>query len=166
MQYMDKIIYLTKGASCIVDSIDYQYLSQFHWSLNSNGYAVRHVAKSPEYMHRIIMSPTNGLTVDHINGNRLDNRRANLRLATVSQQHYNSKKRSRTSRYKGVYWHKQRQKWHSSIRVDGHNVSLGLHKSERLAAISYDRAAARYFGEFARLNFTQRERTDTPLDML
>jgi hypothetical protein len=104
-------------------------------------------------MHRVITNAQTGMSVDHINGNKLDNRRANLRLCNSSE---NSRNRSlasiNTSGYKGVTWHKQTQKWQAQIEVNGRNIHLGLHQSVILAAIAYNNAALKYFGEFAKLN--------------
>lgn len=89
---------------------------------------------------------------DHRNGNGLDNRRKNLRPCTHAQNCRNAKPRSVSSKYKGVGWSRVHNKWRARIRVDGILKSLGVFTEEAQAARAYDRAAAEYFGEFARLN--------------
>ena len=96
--------------------------------------------------------------VDHINNNGLDNRRCNLRLATRQQQNMNRKKlKGCSSRYKGVYWAKNRKKWCVRIEFNAKVMFLGYFESEIKAGKAYDEAAIKYFGEFARLNFDEKE---------
>jgi hypothetical protein len=79
------------------------------------------------------------IKVDHINHNGLDNRRENLRLCTQQQNNLNVRKRSNTSsKFKGVYWYKQRQKWAVYCCIDGKGKHLGLFTSELEAAVAYD----------------------------
>ena len=94
------------------------------------------------------------MQVDHINGNRLDNRASNLRVCTHSQNQRNqTDRRTYTSSiYKGVSWHKGTQKWASNINVDGKMEYLGIFEDERDAAIAYNNAATLHFKEFASLN--------------
>lgn len=90
------------------------------------------------------------LHIDHINGNPTDNRIANLRLATPSQNAKNMRKRENTtSTYKGVSWHKKGGKWQAQIRVDGLNIYLGYFATQLDAHLAYCAAAARLHGEFA-----------------
>lgn len=149
---------LTKGAEAIVDACDLELLMRFSWQLNDMGYAVcnagvgrQHV--TIERMHRIIMQAPDGVEVDHINGNTLDNRRENLRLATHQQNSWNQKKRTGSrSAFKGVCWHGQNSKWRARIKVSGKEIALGCYASEVEAAKAYNAAAIKHFGEFARLN--------------
>ena len=107
-------------------------------------------------MHREILNAPAGVLVDHINHNGLDNRKANLRLATRAQNCWNRKKpkmRKCASRFKGVGWHKGNKKWVSRIRFNGRRISIGYFNDEVEAAKSYDEAAKKYHGEFAVLNF-------------
>jgi len=92
--------------------------------------------------------------IDHINGNGLDDRRANMRTCTNQQNMRNlRKRRSGSSIYKGVYYDKRRRTWYARICHNGKNIHLGTFATEIEAARAYDRAARRLFGEFARLNF-------------
>ena len=94
--------------------------------------------------------------VDHINHNGLDNRRANLRIATASQNNANSRRgmnRGR-SKYKGVWWDEKAGKWRAGIKCQGKCIHLGMFDDEIEAAKAYDRAAGLYHGEFAVLNFS------------
>ncbi len=93
---------------------------------------------------------------DHINTDSLDNRRANLRLATHSQNSCNSRRdKSKTlSRFRGVSFSKRKGKWFAAIRINGKKTWLGYFNDEEDAARAYDHAARKYHGEFAMLNFT------------
>lgn len=114
-------------------------------------------------MHRVIMGEPRGLVVDHIDGNSLNNRRSNLRVCTVSQNHQNQRFRGGLSRYKGVCFLKKINKWRANIGFDGRRMHIGCFDNEVDAAKAYDRKAGELFGEFAYLNFpelpqrTQRE---------
>jgi hypothetical protein len=106
-------------------------------------------------MHRLIIKAPDGLVVDHINYNGLDNRKANLRLATLKQ---NSRHVIRTmnpgsSKYKGVSWYTRDKVWAVKIMVDGKTIRIGYFRNEIEAAKAYDKAAKKYHGEFAALNF-------------
>jgi hypothetical protein len=116
-----------------------------------------------ELMHRFILDAPRGMQVDHINGDGLDNRRANIRLATISQNLANQpsrlvwSKRATTSRYKGVtLFSRPRSKpWRATISVNRKQVSLGYFLFEEEAAKAYDEAAKLYYGDFAQLNFPE-----------
>jgi hypothetical protein len=91
--------------------------------------------------------------VDHINGNRLDNRRANLRICTHKENSRNrTKSVGKTSKHKGVHYEADRKRWRASIRYDGKLICLGRYKSEEAASTAYDNAATKYFGKFAKTN--------------
>lgn len=106
-------------------------------------------------MHREILNVPAGLECDHINGNSLDNRRANLRAATRQQNCWNNRKRkpNSLSKYKGVSFSKRGKPWKATLTVDGNWIYLGSYNSEKEAAKAYDKAAKKHFGEFAKLNF-------------
>jgi hypothetical protein len=163
-----KEIPLTKGMVAIVDDADYRELAEYKWYVvgqPGNEYAARYGGTKPSgstihaRMHRVLMQAPDGIEVDHINRNRLDNRRANLRLATRAQNGQNRGKFSpRThSRYKGVTWHSRNRYWQAMICVNGNRIYLGGYKSEREAALAYNNAAVKYHGKFANLNILEGE---------
>ena len=156
-----KTIELTKGYVALVDDADFEWLSQRKWCAsyerNGNAYALRGYRsgdrKRTIKMHREIMGAKPGQQVDHKNGDTLDNRRANLRICTQSQNNMNRHTRTGTSRYKGVCWSKAKRKWQAGIQVDGKTKFLGYFHNEIEAARAYDVAARDLFGEYANLNF-------------
>lgn len=153
-----KTINLTQGRFALVDDDDYDELSKNSWSYSNAGYAqrgykVRGKCKTV-LMHRQLLKAPDGIEIDHINGNRLDNRRSNLRFATRGENSFNQRKQRRqtTSRYKGVYWHKGDNAWMARIQAKGNYIYLGNFKSEQAAALAYNKAAEQYFGKYANLN--------------
>jgi hypothetical protein len=141
----------------LADAGDYSLLSQHKWYLHSAGYARCRGAEGA-YMHRMIMDAPEGMQVDHINGDKLDNRRANLRLTDSAGNARNCSVKAKpvgTSQYKGVYFKKQAKKWTAKITVDYNEIHLGYFESELAAVQAYDKAAIKYFGEFARTNFSR-----------
>jgi hypothetical protein len=106
-------------------------------------------------IHRLVLPDAK--QINHINGNGLDNRRENLRSVTSAENHRNSRKRTRaTSQFKGVHWLVQGKKWRAMIYVNGKQRHLGCFARETDAALAYDVAARKHFGEFARPNLTNR----------
>jgi len=161
---MTKEIQLTQNMIAVVDAKDYELLNQYRWfpqkGVNTY-YAIRNSKKSEGFvkrktisMHRQLLNFPNSHT-DHINGDGLDNRRKNIRTCTMSQNQQNRSKRLGFSIYKGVRWHKHSKRWTSRINVSGKSVFLGSYKCEIKAAKAYDKAAAKYYKEFANLNFTK-----------
>lgn len=90
--------------------------------------------------------------IDHINGNRSDNRWQNLRLATRAQNNRHRRCYSKSG-FKGVEKDKDSSRWRARIKIDGRSQHLGSFASAELAARAYDKAASSAFGEFAKLNF-------------
>ena len=151
---------LSQGKVAIVDAQDFERLARFKWFANRNSgifYARRTISingrKTVILMHRYILGLKPGdLQVDHRDGDGLNNTRANLRLATRSENQRNCGKRSKnTSGYKGVS--KRRQTWMVQIGLHGKKYHLGAFSSPIDAAFVYDAAALKMHGEFARTNF-------------
>lgn len=157
-------IELTGGLFALVDEGDLDWLIAHRWQplkrpQSSVTYASRIAQEGGRrknlLMHREIAKRAGleieGKQVDHVNGDGLDNRRANLRSATVSQNSQNRKRKRDgcSSRFKGVYWDRLYRKWFAAIYVTGKRIKLGSFSSETDAAQAYAKAARIYFGEFA-----------------
>jgi hypothetical protein len=156
-------IRLTLGKYAIVDPEDYWALSKYDWFAvpsSSIYYAMRNDFTRHKYapvsMHRMVLAVDKGLVVDHINGNGLDERKANLRGITEAQNRLNRHKHAKaSSKFKGVSRHKRTERWMAYISVNSRRMFLGYFDDEGEAARVYDEAAKKYHGEFARLNFPQ-----------
>lgn len=154
---------LTRWHVARVDAIDYPLVSDYLWhamwvpAMRSH-YAIGRARTATGLvrtllMHRLVLDAAPGQDVDHIEQvATLDNRRSNLRLATRHQNMANRRSRVGTSRFKGVCWNRQCAKWQASVQVNGRPIYLGLHATEESAAVAYDAAARRYFGERAFTN--------------
>lgn len=164
--YAFRLIRMAQPRYAKVDPGDYERLRKYQWVAKkgrNSFYARRRVAggKGKEgtliYIHQEIIEVPRGMVVDHINHDGMDNRRANLRAATHSQNLRNRKKTSGAtqSKYKGVCWKKGNRKWQARIGFENKEIYLGCFKNEIDAAKAYDRAAMKYHGEFASLNFPE-----------
>lgn len=161
-----KKIKLSQNKFTLVDDKWFDELSKFKWSAHkdrSKYYAKTHIYKkngkrTTLAMHRLILELAgfdikNKLT-DHKNGDGLDNRLKNLRVATRSQNRVNSNKnKNNSSGYKGVFWHKSENKWISNIRIKGKTIHIGYFNSKEEAARAFDKESIKYHGEFAKTNF-------------
>lgn len=149
---------LYNGNKTMLDDEDYDKLSNYKYYENNRGYAYRNLYENKKvkavYLHREVINAPSGFNVDHINGNKLDNRKENLRLVTPQQNSFNLRKTQKktSSLYKGVSWDSKRKGWLSNIRVNQKNAPLGLYKTEESAALAYNEAAKMHFGEYALLN--------------
>jgi len=153
-----RYIPLTRGKFAIVDKADYEWLSQYRWCTLGGGerpYACRRENGKTIYMHRQIMRPPEGMCVDHIHGVTLDNRRANLRLCTPSENMRNRRGNCGRDLPKGVTYQRHCNKYKASIGCEGVPKHIGYYDDPIEAAKAYDRKAVELFGEFARLNFPQ-----------
>lgn len=150
-----KEILLTQSKVAIVDDEDYDYLMQWSWCY-SGGYANRYFHKKMKSksisMHRAIMKTPEGMETDHINHNKLDNRRRNLRICDRFQNRHNRpRQRNNTSGHKGVSWYKKSNKWRVQITFHGKKIHVGVFVNIEDAAKAYQNKAKELFGEFANI---------------
>lgn len=147
-----KRILLTQNKYALVDDKDFGYLNQFKWRYHSSGYAVRtiyHPVKKTIWMHRIINNTPRKMYTDHVNRDKLDNRRCNLRACTNNQNQGNSKIRiDNTSGHRGISWNKRDKKWQARININGKLKHLGYFINIEDAAKTYEEKAKIIFGEF------------------
>jgi hypothetical protein len=163
--YAFRRIPLTQGKFAIVDPERYEELAKYKWfTARSEGgfYALRmvkakgsRVKQKAVRMHRVILDVPQGKFIDHINHNGLDNRRANLRVATIQQNTWNKRKQrgNYSSQYKGVTWLKREEKWQVRITCKGRSIFIGYFDDEKAAARAYDAKAGELFGDYAAMNF-------------
>jgi len=158
---IDDLCYIPMdGGIAICDAEDYEIVKDVDgdWYL-VNGYPRVNKRGIKKYnclfLHQLL-NPGWSRT-DHISGDTLDNCRSNLRECTHQQNMHNRKKNENTrSRYKGVWWEKDSQKWRAAIKMNNKRYHIGNYYHEREAALAYDKKARELFGEFARLNFPKR----------
>lgn len=158
-----KEIKLTQGKIAIIDDEDYdRVIAMGKWYFHHSGYA----ARSEHYkkpcgkdavihirMHRVLFDIPKNMLIDHINGNRLDNRKCNLRICTPSGNARNAAvNKNSSSGFKGVTFFKKQSKFRARIAVDGKQIFLGYFDNPTEAASAYNFAAIKYHQEFAKLN--------------
>lgn len=152
---------LTRGTVSVIDAPDAADVGKHLWHLDSVGYATRNIKTDDKRtllrLHRFLLNPDPGYEVDHIDGDRLNNRRSNLRLCSRAENARNSKPQLTLNglpvscRYKGVTI--SRGKYAASIKANSKKRSLGYFCDPAEAARAYDRAARIHFGQHARTNF-------------
>lgn len=159
-----QVIKLNRGYEAFVDDEDYEKVNIFKWFITNGGYAARTFnfksgTKETETikMHRFIMNTSNGMETDHINHNRLDNRKCNLRVCTKSENQRNAKvRKDSVSGYKGVSQRNtiiyKKKPWRAYITYQGKPKHIGYYRTALEAAIAYNTMAKEYYGEFAYLN--------------
>lgn len=148
---------LTRGMFAIVDDDDYATASAVRWYASPRHglwYARGRLGGKRVQLHRLIIGAPDGVMVDHVNGDSLDCRRSNLRLASVQENSRNSRGRGSVSGFKGVKRAASRRNpWRAYIEMDCRFVHIGMFSDRESAARAYDAKARELFGEFARLNF-------------
>ena len=169
-----KAIKLSAGFEALVDDEDFEYLSQFKWRVqkasknNRTNYGARskwiNGKKTGFYLHREIMArhlgwdALKGMTVDHIDGNGLNNSKSNLRVCPQSlNTQVRGLTRKNSSGFKGVTWHKGNKRWYAAITFNGKTHFLGVYRDKIVAAKAYDRAAIEFHGSKTHLNFPNEE---------
>lgn len=150
---------LTRGFVALVDEQDFERVAAKKWTViapnktRKTAYAANYWREGDKVfavsMHRFILSAPRGLVVDHIDGNGLNNTRANIRLCTQAENARNQRRPG----IKGAYQMANSTRWGAHIQTNGKRVHLGCFDTEEEAARAYDAAALKYHGEFARLNF-------------
>ena len=172
-----KTIELTRGYVALIDDEDYDRVSSFgRWQVTVKRgklYAVRIVGRmknkvrssATTSMHRFIMNARpSDQEVDHIDGDGLNNTKANLRFASRIENCRNLPRARLNNRsgFRGVSWHKKAGKWMTYGKYDGKGVYLGLHESPESAARAFDEFARTHYGEFAgELNFPIQTQPET-----
>ncbi len=150
---------LTQGKVAVIDALDAETVSEYNWHAKQNGkrlYAfARTVGPSGKVhdiqMHRLLMGEPDNMDIDHVDGDGLNNRRNNLRLATKSENGRNRGANvTNTSGFKGVSWHKAAGRWLAQITVKRKNKYLGLYNTPEEAHAAYCDASKKYHGEFGR----------------
>ena len=133
-------------ARALIDLDDVDRVKKHKWYLDYYNYVCSHTYLR---IHRLIMDCPDDMVVDHINHNRLDNRKSNLRVCTQQQNNINvSTRKNNTSGYKGVSLDKRRNKWRARVNIDGKEKSLGYYKTKEEAIAARKQAEIEYYGEY------------------
>lgn len=161
---VDDVAYipLTRGFEAVIDAVDLPLVTAFAWHAQLSYYSwyarchIRGGGNAKAFMHNLILPPPQGLTIDHQDGDGLNNRRSNLRHATPGQQMWNRRKhRSSLSKHKGVSWASgrpgSRGSWRAIIVVNGRMIAR-FASTELEAALIYNDLAIQHFGPYASLN--------------
>lgn len=158
MRLIDVSTPLFPDAVAKVDDVDFEALAPFSWTASrprNVTYAIRSIVVNGQQttvrMHQQILGRFE--TIDHWDGDGLNNQRSNLRPCTDRQNQHNRRRTHGSSRFKGVSWHKHMKRWRATIVIDGKQKTLGYFNCEGCAASAYDASAKVAFGEFACPNF-------------
>jgi len=126
-------------------------LEGYKWRKSPQGYIITYDKHAPNgKLHRLLVLAKQGEIVDHINGNKLDNRLANLRVVSSSQNRMNTYKPRGISKAKGVSWDRKRSKWKASIKYKGIHYTIGRFNTIEEASKAYRKKELTYFKEYAR----------------
>ncbi len=138
----------------VLDADDFNSLGHVAWHRNKKtGYVTGYVGGVSAYLRRMVTGVSGTKNeVDHVNGDKLDNRKCNLRACTRSENNRNTKSRNPRSGFRGVCWAPTNNAWRAMAHVGGKSVYLGWFDSKEEAALAYNFAASEWNGEFARLN--------------
>ncbi len=151
---------LTQGREAVIDADDVPLVAGWNWhvmALSHSAYAARREARPDGkwrtvYMHRTIVGAVAAPTVDHRDGDGLNNRRVNLRPATASENQHNQRLSSaNTSGFKGVTWLRDRSRWRANIKINGKSRYLGTFTDIESAAAAYAAASEALHKEFGRI---------------
>ena len=148
---------------CLIDDEDFEKVSKYKWYLSCIGNIVRnrkYKNKIPDNLpiniSGIILGKKKGLFIDHVNRDKFNNCKSNLRYCTITQNNFNRGiKKDNTSGYKGIYWHKLKNlkgKWRARISINNKRFHLGLFDDIKKAVKVYNKACKKYHGDFAVLN--------------
>ena len=146
------IMYTSKGEPFLVDLDDFWKVRNVCWSKNKDGYIVSKINRKEIRIHRFILNPPCNMDVDHVGGEltRYDNRKGNLRIATLAENTHNTPPTKRNSSgHKNVSWDKQRQKWVVAFRCNGKNIHVGRFVNYDDACKAEEAAENEYFGEYS-----------------
>jgi hypothetical protein len=156
-----KLIPVTRGKFAQVDDEDFDRINQWRWQLSSEGYVFRRIWKriddprKTSSMHREVLRTPVGFNTDHIDHDKLNNCKSNLRTCSEHENQGNSfLRKNNTSGFKGVCFDKNRKTWFAQIRNTSTRIRMGGFSSPEEAARAYDKKALEVFGKFARLNFS------------
>lgn len=149
---------LTQGYEAVIDVADVPLVEGWNWYAQVRPHTIyakridgAGQSRFTVHLHRVVMESPDELEVDHRDGNGLNNRRGNLRLATRSQNNQNRNTGvNNTSGYKGVTWHKAKGKWNARIKINGKRRNLGYFSNPESAAAAYAAASSELHGEFGR----------------
>ena len=151
------IVPLTQGFEAIIDASDVSLVGQYNWQVYSTNAKTKYASRgawvdgkaTTQKMHRLIMGDADGLLIDHINRNGLDNRRSNLRFCTAAQNAWNvSERTTNTSGFRGVDYHKLSQKWQARTSKNGQREYIGCYDTMEEAMSAYRQAVMVLHGEF------------------
>ena len=137
----------------LLDAEDAELFDKKKWYVSNSGYLIRSCKGHTKHFHREVMNTPDDKQTDHIDGNKLNNSKANLRICSYSENMRNKQVgRRTTSGYIGVAIDREKGNWRARVVVHGKTIDLGRYESSVEAALIRDRAALEYHGRFATLN--------------